>query len=66
MHVAAENSWLAFLGPNKREIVQREESGKYCFQLVIGAIFTLKYILFGKNIPAIYKNLAKKNIETTN
>jgi len=46
-----ENGWLAFLDSN--EILEREESLEYSFKLVIKTIiFTLKYIVLGKNIPA--------------
>jgi len=43
-----ENGWLAFLGPNKREVVKREELWKYSFTLVIRASFTLRYIRLKK------------------
>ena len=60
-----ENGWLAFLGPNKRKIVKRRESRRYSFQMAETVIFTLMYILLGRNIPAILKPLQRKKHGTT-
>jgi len=38
-----DNSWLAFLGPNKRKIVQRKESCIFSFPSVNMGIFKVKY-----------------------
>jgi len=39
-----------------RDSVKREESRKYCLELVIRAILTQKCMWLGGNIPAIYKS----------